>query len=261
MRYLRLFAVQLRASIQVTMQYRAEFFVGAFMVAFWLFWNLMPLLVLWGQRPKIAGWTLPGALLVTAWFTLLRSLLDGAVQPSLVAVVEHIRKGTLDFILLKPADAQFLVSTSRFELFRFINVAGGLALLAFALRALRRTPPPAAIVWTILLLAGAIVILYAIWIVVVCLAFVVVKVDNLSYLFASIYDAARWPASVFRGVVAFVFTFIIPLTVMTTFPAEAILERLSPASACAALAGSLASFVLARLLWTRAIARYTSAGG
>ena len=29
------------------------------------------------------------------------------------AVVEHIRKGTLDFVLLKPADAQFLVSTAR----------------------------------------------------------------------------------------------------------------------------------------------------
>ena len=30
MRYLRLFFVQLRASVQVTMQYRAEFFIGAF---------------------------------------------------------------------------------------------------------------------------------------------------------------------------------------------------------------------------------------
>ena len=29
MRYLRLFGVQLRASLQVTMQYRADFFVGA----------------------------------------------------------------------------------------------------------------------------------------------------------------------------------------------------------------------------------------
>jgi ABC-2 type transport system permease protein len=29
-------------------------------------------------------------------------------------VMDHIRKGTLDFVLLKPADAQFLVSTARF---------------------------------------------------------------------------------------------------------------------------------------------------
>jgi ABC-type uncharacterized transport system permease subunit len=47
----------------------------------------------------------------------------------------------------------------------------------------------------------------------------VVKVDNLTYLFSSIYDAARWPASVFRGAVAFLLTFVIPLAVMTTYPA------------------------------------------
>jgi ABC-2 type transport system permease protein len=260
-RYVRLLGVQLRASLLLAMQYRLDFVVDALMSLFWTGTAIIPLVVLYEQRRAVAGWTWPEALIVVAWFTCLRGVLDGAIRPSLGNVVEHIRKGTLDFILLKPADAQFLVSTSRFELFRFINVAGGLALLAFALRKLHRSPPPVAIVWTILLLAGAVVILYAIWIVVVCLAFIVVKVDNLSYLFASIYDAARWPASVFRGAVAFVFTFIIPLTVMTTFPAEAILERLSAASACTALAGSAASFVFARLLWTRAIARYTSAGG
>ncbi len=51
-------------------------------------------------------------------------------------------------------------------------------------------------------------------------AFYVVKVDNLTYLFESIFDAARWPASVFRGVLRVVFTFVIPLALMTTYPAR-----------------------------------------
>ena len=84
--------------------------------------------VLWAQRPTIAGWSLDEAALVTAWFTLLRAVLDGAVQPSLQAVVEHIRKGTLDFVLLKPADAQFLVSTARFEILQRRRRRGGVAL-------------------------------------------------------------------------------------------------------------------------------------
>ena len=49
--------------------------------------------------------------MVTGWFILLQGVLDGAINPGLQAVIEHIRKGTLDFVLLKPADAQFLVST------------------------------------------------------------------------------------------------------------------------------------------------------
>jgi ABC-2 type transport system permease protein len=260
-RYLRLLVVQLRASALLALQYRLDFVLDAAMSLFWTATAVVPLLVLYRERPSVAGWTWPEALIVVAWFTCLRGVLDGAIRPALGNVVEHIRKGTLDFILLKPADAQFLVSTSRFEFFRFVNVGGGLMLLVHALRALHHTPSLPAIASTLLLLAGATMILYAIWILVVCLAFVVVKVDNLSYLFASVYDAARWPASVFRGGVAFLFTFVIPLTVMTTYPALAVLDRLRASNVAWSLGGAVAACAVARFTWLRAIARYTSAGG
>ena len=191
----------------------------------------------------------------------MKGILDGVIRPSLGNVVEHIRKGTLDFVLLKPADAQFLVSTARFELFRLLDVVGGLALLAWALHALGRVPTLGALAWTALLLGGAVGILYAMWILIVCLAFVVVKVDNLSYLFASIYDAARWPSSVFRGFWAIVFTFVVPLTLMTTFPARAILQRLDVGSAVGALGASLFSIVVARAVWLRSIGEVYERGG
>ena len=88
-----------------------------------------------------------------------------------------------------------------------------------------------------------------------------VKVDNLSYLFSSIYDAARWPASVFRGVIAFVFTFVIPLAVMTTYPALSILGRLPVSRVFAALVGAVVFAALSRQVWLGALRRYTSAGG
>src|SRR5580658_10821000 len=234
LRYARLLVVQLRASLLLAMQYRLDFALDALLSLFWTGTAIIPLIVLYEQRSDVAGWTWPESLVVVAWFTCLKGVLDGAIRPSLGNVVEHIRKGTLDFILLKPADAQFLVSTARFELFRAIDVVGGLALLTWALHALGRVPTLGALAWTALLLGGAVGILYAMWILIVCLAFVVVKVDNLSYLFASIYDAARWPASVFRGFWAIVFTFVIPLALMTTYPARALLGKLDAASALGA---------------------------
>jgi len=261
-RYLRLLAVQVRASVLLAMQYRVEFVFDGLMSLFWTTTAIIPLVVLYGQRPSVAGWTWPEALIVVAWFTVLKGMLDGAIRPALENVVEHIRKGTLDFLLLKPADAQFLVSTSRFELFRFLNVGGGLVLLVVALRALHRVPSIAECAATLLVLASATAILYAIWIFVVSVAFVVVKIDNLTYLFASIYDAARWPADVFgRGILAIVFTFVIPLTVMTTYPAQAILGKLGMMQGAGAVAGACVALVVARMVWLRAIARYTSAGG
>jgi ABC-2 type transport system permease protein len=261
MRYVRLLGVQLRASLLLAMQYRLDFALDALMSLFWTATALVPLLVLYEQRERVAGWTRPEALVVVAWFTCLKGVLDGAIRPSLGNVVEHIRKGTLDFVLLKPADAQFLVSTARFEVFRLVNVAGGLALLGWALRAIGRWPSAGDLARTALLLGGAVGILYAMWILIVSFAFVVVKVDNLSYLFASIYDAARWPSSVFRGAWAIVFTFVVPLTLMTTFPARAILGKIDAASVAGALAASVVSLAIARGVWLRAIGRYTSAGG
>jgi ABC-2 type transport system permease protein len=261
LRYARLLRVQLRASLLLAMQYRLDFAIDALMSLFWTGTALVPLVVLFDQRKDIAGWSWPEALIVVAWFTCLKGILEGAIRPALGNVVESIRKGTLDFVLLKPADAQFLVSTARFDLFRFVNVAGGLAILGFALHRLGRVPSVGDVAWTVTLLAGAAFILYAMWILVVCLAFVVVKVDNLSFLILSIYDAARWPASVFRGFAAIVFTFVIPLALMTTYPALAILGRLDVTHALSALAASIVALGLARVVWLRSIARYTSAGG
>lgn len=259
--YLRLLAVQLRASVLLTLQYRVDFFVAAIMSIFWLATSLVPLLVLFQQRGTVAGWTWSEALLVVAWFTVLKGVLEGGVEPSLQQLVEHIRKGTLDFVLLKPADAQFLISTARFEIWRSADIVGGFAILGWGLHGVGRLPSAGAVASTVLLLVGAITILYSLWILVVSLAFVVVKIDNLSYLFESIFDAARWPSAVFRGPLAFVFTFVIPLAVMTTYPALALLDRLEPSRLLWSLGGAAIFAVGSRLVFRRAIGRYTSAGG
>ena len=109
------------------------------------------------------------------------------------------------------------------------------------------------------LLACATLVLYSLWILVISAAFFVVKVDNLSYLFSSIYDAARWPVDVFRGLLRVLFTFVIPLALLTSYPALALLGKLQLAVAAQALVGSLLFAVAARLVWTRSIRRYTSA--
>lgn len=260
-RTLAILFVQLRRSLLVAMQYRVDFLINAVMAVFWTISAIVPLFVLYSNRKTVAGWTWPEALVVVACFTILKGVLAGAIQPSLQAVVEQVRKGTLDFLLLKPADAQFLVSTSQFELWRTSDIISGAIVLVYAFSVLGRAPSLPHVGLMLMLLLSATVILYSIFIIVISLAFRFVKVDNLSYLFMSIYDAARWPASVFRGAFSFIFTFIIPLSLMTTYPALAILGRLSATDVVVALATAAAFFFVSRLIWLRSIAHYTSAGG
>jgi ABC-2 type transport system permease protein len=199
--------------------------------------------------------------MVMGWFTFLQGVLEGAINPSLVTVVEHIRKGTLDFVLIKPADAQFLVSTARFLPWRCVNMVTALGVFAWGFRVLGRGPTALDVALSAVTIGAAVATLYSLWIITVASAFYFVRIDNLSQLFSAVFDAARWPADVFRGALRVVFTFVLPLAVMTTTPAEALLGHLRPAAFAGALAGAGLALLLSRLVWTRSIARYTSAGG
>jgi ABC-2 type transport system permease protein len=259
MRYLRLLGTQLRVSLALGMQYRWEFLIDGALTLLWTAIGLVPLYVAFNQRPAIAGWTYEQAIVVVGWFTLLKGILDGAVNPSLITVVSQIRQGTLDYTLLKPADAQFLVSTAKFEVWRLIDVAAAAGIIAWAFARMGRAPEPHHTALALALIGAGALVLYSVWILVISAAFWVVRLDNLTYLFNSILDFARWPVTIFKGPFRFVFTFIIPLALMTTYPAEAILGRLSSRTAALSIAGALAFALAARLVWTRAISRYTSA--
>ena len=260
-RYLRILYAQLRSSLLLTLQYRADFVLEGLVEALSVTTFFIPLFVVYATRRAIGGFTFGEALVVTGWFTVLQGVIEGAISPSVLSIVEHVRKGTLDFVLLKPADAQFLVSTARFQPWRATNVLTGCGVFVYAFHLLGRTPSWGGLFAALGLFACALVVLYSLWILTASAAFYVVKVDNLTYLFGAVFDAARWPATVFRGAVRFVFTFVLPFAMMTTFPAEALLGRLAARDAALAV-GIAAVFALAsRAVWRGAIRNYTSAGG
>jgi ABC-2 type transport system permease protein len=260
-RYLRLLAVQLRISLLLAMQYRADFVLDGFIEIFWMATAIIPLYVVYGLRSSVAGWSFGDSLMVMGWFTFLQGVLEGAINPSLVAVVEHIRKGTLDFVLLKPADAQFLVSTTRFQPWRAVNVVTSIAVFAWGFHLIGRTPSARDVLLTTIAMIVAVVVLYSLCVMTVCAAFYFVRIDNLTQLFNAVFDAARWPIGVFRGAVRLLFTFVVPLALMTTYPAEALLGSLRPSTLAFSIAGALVALGVSRTVWLRSIGRYTSAGG
>src|SRR4029077_12110936 len=132
---------------------------------------------------------------------------------------------------------------AKFEPWRIVDVAGALLVFGYAFRKLGHWPSIAQVALGLVFLALAILILYSIWILVVSAAFWVVKVDNLSYLFGSLFDVGRWPIDVLRGVwrgtLLLAFTVVFPVGLMTTYPARALLGRLDLKPAALALAGGL----------------------
>jgi len=258
-RALAIVRAQLRASVALALQYRLEFLVEGALAILWIAVTLVPVLVVFGTRDAVEGWTFPEMLLVLGWFVALKGVLEGAVSPSLTAVIEHVRKGTLDFVLLKPADAQLLVSVAKLEPWRIVDLVGAGLIFAYAFGKLGRAPTAGEVLAAGAMLLGALLVLYSIAILVVSIAFFAVRVDNLLYLFQSVFDVARWPSTIFRGFLAVLFTYVLPLALMTTYPALALLGRLRVGTALGALAGTVAFAAFARAVWSVSIRKYTSA--
>jgi ABC-2 type transport system permease protein len=259
MRYLRLVGVQLRVSAAAAIQYRANFLIEGVMSVGWMALTLLPLGVVFAGRKQVAGWDAASALIVMAYFMGVRAVLEGIVSPSLVDLVERIRNGAFDYVLLKPVDAQFLVSASRYEPWKIVDLIGAIAVAVYAFTLRGAPPAPADLAAGIVLFGAGCFAMYSLWLVCAAMAFWVVRLDNLVYLLGSIFDVARWPVQVFRGMWRIVFTFFIPVALMTTFPAMALLGRGSIKLVLATLAGTLVMLGVGRLVWRTAIRNYTSA--
>ena len=258
-RYFRLATLQLRISAAAGMAYRADFLLAGAMAIGTMAMTLLPLFVVYQEREVVAGWDAPSALVLMAYFLGLRAVLEGMISPSIIDLTERIRSGAFDYVLLKPVDAQVLISTSRYEPWKIVDLIGAIALAVYAL-AIRDKPVHAADVGLgIVMFLSGVVAMYGLWIVCAATSFWVVRLDNLTFLLGSIFDVARWPVQMFPQVWRIIFTVIVPVALMTTYPAKALLGELDAESAFATLGGACVLLLVGRLVWRTAIRSYTSA--
>jgi ABC-2 type transport system permease protein len=258
-RYLKLAGVQARISAAAGMAYRSDFLIEGVMTIAWSALTLLPLVVLYNGRETVAGWDLSSSLIVMAYFMAVKAVLEGVISPSLIDLVERIRSGAFDYVLLKPVDAQALISASRFEPWKIFDILGAIGLAAYAFHRRGDSPAIADVALGLVMFAAGVLAMYSIWIVFAAASFWVVRLDNLTFLIGAIFDTARWPVQVFRGVWKIIFTFVFPIAVMTTYPAMALLGRLDAETALATLGGTLLLLATSRLVWRTAIRNYTSA--
>lgn len=258
-RYVFIAGHLMRTSLQVQAQYRVDFVLQIVLAFFWVFWNVAPLWMVFELRPQVGGWRLEEAMLVMSSFLILKAMLEGIITPNLIAIVDHVRKGSFDYILLKPIDAQLMISVSKFLPAKMVDLLAGVAIATWAIGRLDPGPSAASIGAGALMLASGAFAIYAIWMMLICSAFWFVKIDNLSYLFSSIFDAARWPISVFRGWVRAILTFVIPVAVMTSYPAMALLGQLRVENAAFAVVLTFVLLLTSRVVWIGSLRRYSSA--
>lgn len=248
----------LRVSLMNAVQYRASFLLEFLVGAFSGIGVVAPLWVVYQKTSSVAGWSFPEALLVTAFFLILQGLVGTFVEPNLGAVVTGVRTGQLDYLLLKPADAQLVASLQLVAPARLWEVLTGLGVGAWALHLLPPVPL-SALLWAAVLQLSGLLAIYGLWIMVTSLSFWFVRVDNLRWLLNAVMDTGRWPVSIYRGWLKLVLTVVVPVAVVTSYPAMAVLGRMDGRLAAQAFGVAIFSLIFSRAAWRFALRYYTSA--
>ncbi len=259
MNYLRLFVVFFRVSLMGELAYRVNFFVQLFQSFLSLGLSLIGLAVIFSFTNTLGGWRPDEVLALVGVYFLVGGMISLIIQPGMQELIDSVRHGTLDFALTKPEDAQFIISISRVEIWSLIDILMGIGVLVFALvRMGERVGGWEAAIFILMLLAGG-VIIYSFWLILAALSFWFVRVENILTVFQSMFEAGRWPISLYPGWLRYGLTFVIPVAFAVTVPAEALTGRLNWETLLIAVALAVVLFIGSRLFWRAGLRHYSGA--
>ncbi len=260
MRYLRLLARFVQASFQEEAAHRANFAIGPLHSLLNLATSVTGIAVLFGQVETVRGWSIPATLALLGVYLTVGALRAPCVGPSLDALAGlegEVWTGQFDFTLLRPVGTQCLASFRRWRLLALFDLLLGLGVLAVAASQLGQTLTVARLAAFVLSLAG-LASLYAI-----LLAFAALVFMNPYALFTwaldGIFQMARYPVGLYPGWLRLILTWVVPVGVITTVPAEALAGALSSQTLAASVVAGVALTAGASALFRRGLRRYTSA--
>ncbi|MBI4673004.1 MAG: ABC-2 family transporter protein [Chloroflexi bacterium] len=259
LKHLKLLLVFWRFSVLKEMEYRVNFITNGCMSIFWLVWGVLGATIFFAHRAEIGGWTYYQVLIVLGLFSIFTGVMEAFFRPNITQMIEQVRDGTFDFVLVKPVNAQFYSSFHSLTMWRIVDVFAGAAVIVYALNALGRVPAASEFFAFVLLLLIALILVYCIWLAMMTMSFWFVKVDNLAELFYSFYEAARFPITVYSGLLRGLLTFVIPIAFITTFPAAALIGLLDANELLIGLALAALLLFATNRLWNFAIRSYASA--
>jgi ABC-2 type transport system permease protein len=239
--------------------YRVNFVVRLFQSLVELGTALAGLAIVFSYTDNLGGWRPDEIVALVGVYFLVGGVIGLFIQPSMEAFIESIREGTLDFTLTKPEDGQLLISIQDVEIWELIDILLGFGVLSVALMRLgERIGAGEAAAFAVMLLAGG-AIVYSFWLILASLSFWFVRVENILVIFQSMYEAGRWPISLYPGWLRFGLTFLVPVAFATTVPAEALTGRLDTPTLLGALALAAALLVASRLFWRTGVRHYSGA--
>lgn len=250
-----------RNSLIREMNFKANFLLWLGVEVLWFLGQIVFIEVIFGYVEHIGDWTKWEVVLLVGTHQIIAQIFQAFFYVNLANLPELVRTGRLDFLLLQPIDTQFVVSAKQFGLDNLVNALVGVGFVIFALVKLQSMPTATQLGLYAVALGLGVMIHYSVLLSLAAASFWIVRAQGLIYGYYSLFNLGRYPDVIYRGMFKFVFSWIIPIIVVTNVPTR-ILIRLGDNPMALILQLALAALfvtVATRLFWKRALRQYASA--
>jgi ABC-2 type transport system permease protein len=226
----------------------------------WFGLQLSFISVLYLHTEHIGTWTKWQVVMLIGASHFIQQLFQAFFLVNCTNLSELVRTGKLDFLLLLPVNTRFVVSLRQVDLGSFVNAASAVAVMAFAARQMHLVPTLARVLGFVALCVVGIAIHYSLMFLLASISFWTVRAQGIVWGYYNLFNVARLPDEAFAGLFKALFTFALPMLLVSNVPVRLLADKLnSPAPVLLLLLMGLVCFCVSEWGWRASVRRYTSA--
>src|SRR5216683_5699363 len=226
-RYLSIYAGLWKNSVTREMIFKSNFLLWIFVELLWFGLQLSLIGVLYLHTDHIGSWTKWQVVMLIGASHFIQQIFQAFFLINCTNLSELVRTGKLDFLLLLPVNTRFVVSLRQVDLGAFVNATFALAVMAFAGRQLHLAPTVAQALGFLVLCAVGILIHYSLMFLLASISFWTVRAQGIVWGYYNLFNIARMPDEAFEGLFKALFTFAIPMLLVSNVPVRLLAGKLA----------------------------------
>lgn len=246
-KYLRVILLQLKNGLSANMQYRANFFAWTIIMVSETLILALFFKIVYNFTGNINGWEYKHMLVLSGTYSIFDALMVMLFVPIMYGFSRYIvAGGDLDKFLFKPMDTLFLLTFRNPD---FTDVGGlfsGIFLLVFSVTRFGINANVFNIILYIITLVSGMFIMRALIIFLISLAFKATNLGSLTRIYWELSSLSQYPVDIYKGILKTIFTFVLPIGLAVTLPAEVFFGRIDWRLMAISGVGAVVSIFLAR---------------
>jgi len=259
-RYFSIYSALWKNSVTRETMFKGNFLLWIIVELLWFGLQLTFIGVIYLHTETIGTWTKWQVVLLVGASQFIQQVYQAFFLINCANLSELIRTGKLDFLLMLPINTRFVISLRQVDLGGFVNAASAVAVMVYALRQLEFVPSIGQILAFLSLCAVGIMIHYSLMFMLATISFWTVRAQGIVWGYYNLFQIARMPDEAFRGLFKAVFTFALPMLLVSNVPVRVLIQTLADHKPLLLLLGLACVFAAAsEWVWRFSVRHYTSA--